>query len=465
MKDSSVRLLRVNIRNFKNVVCGDIAFINPSKKGYQASVLGLYGQNGSGKTALIDAVQLLRYVMCGESISLEFADYINVCAAHASLRYDFDLRIGEERYTVTYEFRIKKEQAIQETLPIGRDDGEQFTLTIFDEVLRCSQDGEGACEVVMDSRVEDCVAWMGNEFATDLTVAKKIALRSSMSLLFSGDFRSILRKGWAKGGISPELQLQAKIIERLTAYAACELFVLSTISLNVLSSNKLYSAAKPFRKNAPTMTLLPLIMNDSFPIYRQQIQFMMIIIKSMNIVLSQLVPGLELVVKELGPSVARNGDEEVRVQLMSRRDGRDIPFRYESEGIKKIISVLQLLIAVYNQESVTVAIDELDSGVFEYLLGEILKIISEKGRGQLIFTSHNLRPLETLDKGFVAFTTINPSNRYTRINGMKENQNLRDFYFRDIVLGGQDEPLYKPTNNAEIALAFREAWEAWGDGK
>ena len=73
--------------------------------------------------------------------------------------------------------------------------------------------------------------------------------------------------------------------------------------------------------------------------------------------------------------------------------------------------------------------------------------------------------METLDKGFVAFTTVNPSNRYTRINGMKENQNLRDFYFRDIVLGGQDEPLYKPTNNAEIALAFREAWEAWGDGK
>ena len=26
------------------------------------------------------------------------------------------------------------------------------------------------------------------------------------------------------------------------------------------------------------------------------------------------------------------------------------------------------------------------------LLGELLKIISEKGKGQLIFTSHNLRP-------------------------------------------------------------------------
>ena len=49
-------------------------------------------------------------------------------------------------------------------------------------------------------------------------------------------------------------------------------------------------------------------------------------------------------------------------------------------------------------------------GVFEYLLGEMLNIISEKGKGQLIFTSHNLRPLETIDKGFIAFTTTNPKS-------------------------------------------------------
>ncbi len=178
----------------------------------------------------------------------------------------------------------------------------------------------------------------------------------------------------------------------------------------------------------------------------------------MNVLLSQLVPGLLLKIRKLEPVISKDGREKVKVQLMSSKDGREIPFRYESEGIKKIVAVLQLLIAVYNQKSITVAIDELDSGVFEYLLGEILKIISEQGEGQLIFTSHNLRPLEPLDKGFVAFTTVNPSNRYTRITGMKDNQNLRDFYFRDIVLGGQEEPLYEPTNNSEIALAFREAW-------
>lgn len=48
-------------------------------------------------------------------------------------------------------------------------------------------------------------------------------------------------------------------------------------------------------------------------------------------------------------------------------------------------------------------IDELDSGVFEYLLGELLSVFSDGGKGQLIFTSHNLRALEMLNKQSIYF--------------------------------------------------------------
>lgn len=72
----------------------------------------------------------------------------------------------------------------------------------------------------------------------------------------------------------------------------------------------------------------------------------------------------------------------------------------------------------------------------------------------MIFTSHNLRPLETIDRGFIAFTTTNPENRYIALSKIKDNNNLRDFYFRDIVLGEQNEEVYEITNNSEIAFAF-----------
>ena len=175
-----------------------------------------------------------------------------------------------------------------------------------------------------------------------------------------------------------------------------------------------------------------------------------------------MVPGLTVGVVDLGPVVSKEGKAGRLIQLMSLKNGKAIPFRYESEGIKKIVSILQLLIVVYNNSSITVVIDELDSGIFEYLLGEILRIISEKGKGQLIFTSHNLRPLETIDKGFIAFTTTNPQNRYIRLTNVKGNNNLRDFYYRDIVLGEQNEQLYNSTNNFEIALAFKEAGDSFG---
>ena len=147
------------------------------------------------------------------------------------------------------------------------------------------------------------------------------------------------------------------------------------------------------------------------------------------------------------------------IEVVSIRNGQEIPLHYESEGIKKLLTILNLLIYMHNNPNVFVAIDELDASIFEYLLGDILSMLTESGKGQLIFTSHNLRPLETLDRGFIAFTTTNPENRYLRMVNVKENNNLRDFYYRDIVLGEQNEVVYEPTNNYEIALAFREAGE------
>ena len=182
----------------------------------------------------------------------------------------------------------------------------------------------------------------------------------------------------------------------------------------------------------------------------------------MNLVLQELVPGLTIGITELGTQLQESGVQTCSIQLTSLKNQKSIPLQYESEGIKKIISILHLLIGVYNKSSLTVAIDELDSGVFEYLLGELLRIIAEKGKGQLIFTSHNLRPLETLDRGFIAFTTTNPENRYIRLINVKNNHNLRDFYYRDIMLGEQNEPIYEPTNNYDIALAFREAGDSVG---
>lgn len=253
-----------------------------------------------------------------------------------------------------------------------------------------------------------------------------------------------------------------KLIESLVRYGNYELFVINTANAGIISMNMLPLSFKLEEGETGAVGNILIPLDEAVPIPEEAVTMVEHIIENMNVVLSQIVPGLTIRLENLGEMVSANGKKGVRIQLMSLKNSKAIPLKYESEGIKKIISVLQLLIVVYNRDSITVAIDELDAGIFEYLLGELLRIISEKGKGQLIFTSHNLRPLETLDRGFIAFTTTNPCNRYIRMTNLKDTNNLRDFYFRDIILGEQSEEVYDPTNNSEIALAFREAGEYSG---
>ncbi len=84
MKRGSVRIERIEIQNFKNVKKGQITLKNNRKK-YKSSILGIYGQNGSGKTALIDAILLLKYALCGQAVPSQYADYIHVEEDYAKL--------------------------------------------------------------------------------------------------------------------------------------------------------------------------------------------------------------------------------------------------------------------------------------------------------------------------------------------------------------------------------------------
>ena len=173
-------------------------------------------------------------------------------------------------------------------------------------------------------------------------------------------------------------------------------------------------------------------------------------------VLEKVVPGMRLNLVDLGVHLSSKNVEEYSFEIISQRGEVSIPLKYESDGIRRIVSIMSLLIAAYNDASFTIAIDEIDSGIFEYLLGELLSIMSDSVKGQLVFTSHNLRPLEVLPAKYLCFTTTNPDKRFVKIPN-RGNSNLRDTYFRSIVLNTQKEQVYNPTDRHEIEMAFYKA--------
>lgn len=482
MTNSTVRLSSISIQNFKNIKFGQINFIN-FRKNYKASILGLYGQNGSGKTTLVDALQLLKYILCGKPIPCYIADYINVEANYASLLYTFDIFTLFGKYKVFYECSIRKEENIEEqNIEIYNIHEKQSKSVIFDEVLSYSFEGTAkekseeqnrklrkspfidtrTKKVFIPASKYECLVGKNKEREMNLFVAKKIASHTSRSFVFSAELINAIRSQREQHQNNAEYLRHLTLLENLIYYGNYELFVIRTANNGIISMNTLPLAFKYQAQNSEAVGQIMLPLDTPAVIPKESVKIVENVIYDMDIVLNQIVPGLTISLKNLGTQVLESGKTGCKIQLMSKKNSREIPLKYESEGIKKIISILQLLIVVYNQASITVVIDELDTGIFEYLLGEILRVISEKGKGQLIFTSHNLRPLETLDRGFIAFTTTNPLKRYIRLGSVKKNNNLRDFYFRDIVLGEQQEEIYKPTNNAEIALAFREAGEING---
>lgn len=469
MKRSIVRIGSIEIKNFKNVKYGILDFEN-NRKNYNSSVLGLYGQNGSGKTALIDALSLLKLTLSGKSVPVHFADYVNVDSEFATLKYNFKVLHNETKgeYQVSYEFCIRKvlDESAQ-NIEYADKINQRYKAVIFDEVLSYSyKDADTKVKMMpnVDTRTEEVFlpkskysVLVGNnkKTETNLLSDKKLAYSTSRSFVFSRELLNVLRQHCKE-------QYHLELFESLIWYGNYELFVIDTANSGMITINALPLAFKYEENGKASIGSLMIKLNDATLIPQDALEIVKNIVKNMNVVLTQIVPGLTIGVKDLGSELFSNGSAGSKIQLVSHKNNKEIPLRYESEGIKKIVSILQLLIVVYNKPSITVAVDELDSGVFEYLLGELLRIISEKGKGQLIFTSHNLRPLETIDRGFVAFTTTNPENRYIRLTNIKTNNNLRDFYYRDIVLGEQSEPVYEPTNNYEISLAFREAGEISG---
>lgn len=475
MENAVVYLKAITMENFKNVKLGSLNFEN--KKGeveQKAHVLGLYGQNGSGKTALIDALELLKLAMSGLSIPSEYGNYINLDAEFSKLTYEFIVKNTQENdiYNVIYEFKFRKSN----DLPVGNVTITDpavigVKLVVFDEMIRYSMSGSGKnvrLATLMDTKTEAIFLPMVKYYSLvgkdkiierDLLVVKKLTEASARSFLFSGELFNVIRKNCKdKGLLFP--------LNALANYSNFSLFIIKTSNSGLISLNTMAISFKVEGDNdlrAIGNLMLPLVGVATIP--EQALDIVKRLILNMNIVLPTMVPNLKIGVEELGAQIGQNGAKFYNVQLMSYKNGKKLPLGYEAEGIKKIISILQLLIVCYNNPSFTIAIDELDSGIFEYLLGEMLSIMAEKGKGQLIFTSHNLRPLETLETTCIAFTTVNPHNRYTRITNLKRNNNLRNVYYRDIVLENGDDILYDQTNNVDIALALKKAFNESGKAR
>ncbi len=455
--ESIVRLSSLKISNIKNVRVGQIVMPNTCQKHLTyktAEVLGLYGQNGSGKTAVIDTLYYLQKIMIGSTLDKKVANYIDAASDQAEIIADFNIFIETIIYEVSYKIILQRSgdgaNIVRETLScaINKNDS-RSNKTVFIDYQRSQSENVFAPKKRFDEVVE-----ANAENKTDLIVARKIAEKSNCSYIFGEGSREIFCQDYEN-----HFRHYSEVIKALFQFALKDLFVIRNTHSGVISANFLLPMAFKIEQKEIGMKgdfavplTEPVVLNEE----RKKILDM--IVEQINMVLFTIIPGMKIDVYHYGMQLTDAGENGYRVELVSVRENMPpIPIRMESEGIIKIISILNALIQAFGNPSICLAVDELDAGIFEYMLGELLDIFNKSAKGQLIFTSHNLRALEMLDKDNIMFSTVNPERRYIRMKNVKASNNLRDTYIRGLTLGGQDEVIYEETDSLRIARAFRKA--------
>lgn len=450
MKNIVVKLDSIKMNNFKNILKSEISF---SDKGKILNTIGIYGQNGSGKTSVIESINILKSLLMDLPFQKDLYYYINILKNDLSLEYKFLFNTEKEKYIIKYTIKIIRNLKIN----IENNLEEKNVLISRERIDILDLTGKelGNIDFKKDNKkfsikCEDYTIENNEEIISkDIAIATAhVSEQLSKTIIFQKMFRENIKKS----------SLFKTVLNGLNFYGITNLFVIGmketslisaidNLPLNIRTTNKtntITSGIVPL--NLFTHTIIPSIILETITPELDQI----------NIVIGKLVPGIKIGYKIINEGLDKNGNAITTIQLVSLIGDSTIPLKYESEGIKKLIALCSVLIGMYNNETVCLVVDELDSGIFEYLLGELVTIIQNGAKGQLIFTSHNLRLLEVLPKQCVVFSTTNPKNCFIRMANVKPNHNLRDFYYRTILLGGQKEELYNETEEYEIERAFRK---------
>ena len=464
MKEKSlVRIIETTLEKFKNVSYGNIRYFNRSSVERNAKIVsgdinGIYGANGSGKTAVIEALDMLQHILSGESIPYSECEGMFSDSEDMHLGTVFFIENKDEQFKVAYDLKLSKNE-------------EERRIQIQSEQLQYWMKGttwKEKHEFSFDNPFYDLDNVIGNEQARVISSNMRSASQiryfgvlqnlavfcANCSLFFNKQF---IKAVYPENGNEEERKFSV-IVESLFDFAKMSFQVVKIDQLGDNYANRMIPLnIHTETENEILKGCIPLLVSGSgeFPetIYLRLVK----IIAAINIALKAIIPNLELDLHKISEEINKDGMKVVQVKVFSVRDGKVFSTKYESAGIKRIISLLNYLISVYNDAAICLAVDELDAGIFEYLLGELIGELSDGAKGQLIFTSHNLRIMEKLDKKNIICSTINPENRYISLKGIEKTHNRRDFYIRTLILGGQNERIYDDTDLQDIGYAFSKA--------
>ncbi|MFJ7665804.1 AAA family ATPase [Lysinibacillus sp. NPDC097195] len=460
--NKTIKIKQIRLENIKNINSGTIDFFKNDKP---LNIIGLYGQNGSGKTALVNALDIIKTLFIGRKMQKNVIDLLPL-SSEATIEIIFEVPKEREIYYKVELRRATSEDLRNENLINEENEKGEISIKVVSEKLETRNLETNSRKKVLlgyESENEDYPLITKNLFpknkinSSKLEYVKAMSISNQESFIFGTGMRKFIKE-YKNKRMLDELR---EVLNLLSIDFARNLFIYSNDFSGMIYTNILLPISFSVGINASSNAsgTLPLPSNKSSIISKKHFELANIIFEQINGVLPNIIPDLTIEIEELEKRKLEDGNDGYSIEIMANRNGHKFPFRCESDGIKKIVSILSTLISVYNTPNATAVIDEFDSGIFEYLLGELVSVMSSSAKGLLIFTSHNLRALEVLNPEEIVFTTTNPDNRYIKITNVKKTNNLRAVYLKAIQLGGFSENLYAQTDTFSIQNNFRRTYK------
>ena len=458
------RLKELRMTDFMSVEYGRISFSDIDKEydkedmSLHSSVTGIYGINGSGKTTVVKAVQIFLdaiWIKGNKEAYLNAPSIFrknnnkgdeDLCLVrngcdYANLSFTFHVLYDEipahKLITYSFSFRMNPDMDIfDETVVVTDSDNRKETVFFSGKFLADREYAESFLNgIVNDDGNEKLKKLVDAHSVLDQKRKKdRLFLYQLISTIGEDSISSVngrLLVSFRHEMCANLIPFDETLISKIRGKENDVLFLLGyyvSHATGKIMSSWLRVSDGRITSDAP-----------SSPEEQEGLER---VVNGINQVVDVILKDTHLVVSQ----DQENGGYYLKVQ---KDNGIIVPFCDESYGTSKIIVFTLYLSLLFVRPGMILVIDEFDEGLFEYLLGKILKVIEENAQGQLIFTAHNLRPLEVLPHDCIRFAIPNESNRknvknlYRKLKKTNSNSNLREVYYRfqrgNNNLGSEDE--------------------------
>ena len=355
---------------------------NPEKYRVKA----IYGENGSGKTAIVTAVHLLKQLMSSEAYLSEsknqqfLHEIINKKTERLNIEVEF--RVDGVNDNRVYKYQIELSKTKSDKYVISSESlwvkSGNYAAAQYKAVYVCEN---GGITRTIDASFEEELRRVTANLLNTRSMLCSVIGRSDER------FEQELIEGFAVPVIETmyfALCLRARIEES----DQHDLYFMQQVAYNTDDPEQIMNEVLPQMLdilNDRQRHSDLLVYKTDFDRYKKMIKQMELFIKCFKSDLK----GIEIDKKD--------NKEFYDCRLLMIYDGHKVDVEFESTGIKKLMQLFDYI--HFSAQGGIVFIDEMDSNINDVYLCKLIEYFMRYGKGQLCFTTHNTSPMSVLREG------------------------------------------------------------------